>query len=75
MTIPIGQGPDFAGVIDIIRMKARYFEPGGTAERVEDVDSLPAKYQEEARISAACMVARVSPMKSGWPEVSSTLIL
>ena len=26
-------------------------------------------------ISAACMVASVSPMKSGWPEVSSTLIL
>ena len=51
VTIPIGQGPDFAGVIDIIRMKARYFEPGGTAERVEDVDSLPAKYQEEARIA------------------------
>ena len=51
VTIPIGQGPDFAGVIDIIRMKARYFEPGGTAERVEDVESLPAKYQEEARIA------------------------
>ncbi len=26
-------------------------------------------------ISAACMVASVSPMKSGWPEVSSRLIL
>lgn len=47
VTIPIGQGPDFEGVIDIIRMEARYFEDGG--ERVEAVETLPAKYQEEAR--------------------------
>ena len=47
VTIPIGQGPEFEGVIDIIRMEARYFEDGG--ERVEAVDTLPAKYQEEAR--------------------------
>ncbi|MFR0868491.1 MAG: GTP-binding protein [Adlercreutzia sp.] len=49
VTIPIGQAEDFQGVIDIIRMEARYFEDGG--ERVEAVDTLPAKYQEEARIA------------------------
>lgn len=47
VTIPIGQAEEFRGVIDIIRMEARYFEDGG--ERVEAVESLPAKYQEEAR--------------------------
>ena len=47
VTIPIGQAEEFRGVIDIIRMEARYFEDGG--ERVEAVDTLPAKYQEEAR--------------------------
>ena len=49
VTIPIGQAEEFQGVIDIIRMEARYFEDGG--ERVEAVDTLPAKYQEEARIA------------------------
>ena len=29
----------------------------------------------KSAISAACMVASVSPMKSGWPEVSSKFIL
>jgi elongation factor G len=51
VTIPIGQGEEFQGVIDIIRMKARYHEEGGTSERVEDIEGLPAKYQEEARIA------------------------
>ncbi len=49
VTIPIGQAEDFQGVIDIIRMKARYFDADGTSERVEDIDTLPAKYQEEAK--------------------------
>ncbi|MCQ5071974.1 GTP-binding protein, partial [Adlercreutzia sp. DFI.6.23] len=35
VTIPIGQAEDLQGVIDIIRMEARYFEDGG--ERVEAV--------------------------------------
>ena len=55
VTIPIGQAEEFQGVIDIIRMEARYFEDGG--ERVEAVDTLPAKYQEEARIARD---------KTGW---------
>lgn len=46
VTIPIGVGPDFEGVIDILRMKARYFEDGG--ERIEDI---PDDYQDAARIA------------------------
>lgn len=51
VTIPIGQAGDFQGVIDVIRMKARYFDSDGTSERVEDVESMAPKYQEEARIA------------------------
>ena len=43
VTIPIGEAEDFKGVIDVIRMKARYFE-GGT-ERVEEI---PPEYQDAA---------------------------
>ena len=32
VTIPIGQAEEFRGVIDIIRMEARYFEDGGEVE-------------------------------------------
>ncbi len=45
VTIPIGQAEDFKGVIDVIRMKARYFGEGETEERVEDI---PAEYQAAA---------------------------
>ena len=46
VTIPIGVDADFKGVIDIIRMKARYFDPGSDAERIEDI---PADYLETAQ--------------------------
>ena len=44
VTIPIGVDADFKGVIDIIRMKARYFE--GDSERIEDI---PAEYADAAQ--------------------------
>ncbi|WP_165061475.1 MULTISPECIES: translation factor GTPase family protein [unclassified Adlercreutzia] len=45
VTIPIGVNRDFEGVIDVIRMKARYHRGGGTEETVEDI---PADYMEAA---------------------------
>ena len=45
VTIPIGVDRDFEGVIDVIRMKARYHRGGGTEETVEDI---PAEYMEVA---------------------------
>ncbi len=45
VTLPLGQQSDFQGVIDVVRMKARYFDKDGTAERIEDI---PAEYQERA---------------------------
>lgn len=46
VTIPMGEEADFKGVIDILRMKARYFEDGG--ERVEDI---PDEYADAAHIA------------------------
>ena len=43
VTIPIGVDADFKGVIDVLRMKARYFE--GEGERIEEI---PAEYAEAA---------------------------
>ena len=46
VTIPIGVDKDFKGVIDILRMKARYFE--GDSERVEEI---PDEYLEQAQVA------------------------
>ena len=49
VTIPIGVGSDFKGVIDVLRMKARYFDQDGTTDdRIEDI---PEEYAEEAQIA------------------------
>ena len=47
VTIPMGVDKDFKGVIDILRMKARYFDQGdANAERVEDI---PPEYADAAQ--------------------------
>lgn len=46
VTIPIGVDKDFKGVIDVLRMKARYFE--GDEERVEDI---PEEYMDAANVA------------------------
>ncbi|MEF9841820.1 MAG: elongation factor G [Raoultibacter sp.] len=46
VTIPIGVDAEFRGVVDVLRMKARYFDKGGDGERVEEI---PDEYQEAAR--------------------------
>ncbi len=46
VTIPIGVDKDFKGVIDVLRMKARYFE--GDDERVEDI---PEEYLDAANVA------------------------
>ena len=44
VTIPIGVDRDFRGVIDVLRMKARYIN--GTEERVEEI---PPEYMDQAQ--------------------------
>ncbi|MEG2851053.1 MAG: elongation factor G, partial [Raoultibacter sp.] len=48
VTIPIGVGTDFKGIVDVLRMKARYFDRDGAAERVEEI---PSDYQDAAQIA------------------------
>lgn len=55
VTIPIGVDKDFKGVIDVLRMKARYFE--GDAERVEDIPADYAAAADAAREKLCDLVA------------------
>lgn len=57
VTIPIGEDADFRGVIDIIRMKARYFNQGDSSERVEDIPADFADAANEAREKLCDLVA------------------
>ncbi|HJH42260.1 MAG TPA: elongation factor G [Rubneribacter badeniensis] len=58
VTIPIGVDADFKGVIDVIRMKARYFDQDGTTdERMEDIPSEYADAASAARDKLCDLVA------------------
>ena len=46
VTLPWGTGDSFEGVIDIIRMKARYFDAGSEKERIEEI---PPEYADAAQ--------------------------
>ena len=45
VTIPMGVAEDFKGVIDVLRMVARYHDGGDAPERVEEI---PAEYRDAA---------------------------
>ena len=49
LTVPIGVAEDFKGVLDIVRMKARYFGDSDTEERVEDIPAEMLDRAESAR--------------------------
>ena len=48
VSLPIGEGADFRGVVDVLRMKARYFDGEGGA-RTEDIPADMADAAQEAR--------------------------
>ena len=48
VTIPMGQGPEFEGVIDIIRMQARYFDADDGGEGISEI---PEKYLDSAEVA------------------------
>jgi len=58
MQLPIGLENDFAGVIDLIRMKAVYFE-GDNGEHIVEKD-IPAEMQDEAETARETMLDAVS---------------
>lgn len=44
VSIPMGEGPDFKGIIDVLRMKARSYDDNGS----ETVTDIPAEYADQA---------------------------
>ena len=58
MQLPIGEGDDFEGVIDPIKMKALYFD-GSNGETVREED-IPADLQDEANKFRAEMIESIS---------------
>jgi len=60
VAIPIGAEADFRGVVDLVHMKAVYYDdaPGGGATiRVEEI---PAEMLDEARAAEEVMIERIS---------------
>lgn len=57
MQIPIGLEDDFAGVIDLLSMKAYYFE--GTMGNQIRIDEIPAEYLEEAKKYRAVLIEKI----------------
>ncbi len=58
MQLPMGAGDDFAGVIDLITMKACYFD-GNDGEKVRE-EPIPAEYKEEAEAERHAMLESLS---------------
>ncbi|MDD5489947.1 MAG: elongation factor G [Candidatus Moranbacteria bacterium] len=64
--IPIGQRGDFKGVVDLMKMKAVYFE-GDKGEKVRE-DEIPAEMQEEAKKWRDKMVEKIAETDDGLTE-------
>lgn len=58
MTLPIGTEEKFEGIIDLLSMKALYFEGDMGVSVVEK--EIPAEYLEDAKLKRAEMVERIS---------------
>ncbi|MDO4183598.1 MAG: elongation factor G [Coriobacteriia bacterium] len=57
VTIPMGNAEDFKGVIDVIRMKARYHDDSANPEQVTDIPEEYADRAEMARDQLCDLVA------------------
>ena len=59
IVIPLGEGEKFEGLIDLVDMKAIYYDetPDGVAMREEPI---PEEYAERAREAEAVMIERIS---------------
>ncbi len=57
VVIPIGSGPDFSGIVDLVRMKAIYYndDPGALPRE----EPLTSELREEARKAQEFMVERI----------------
>ncbi|HVS79588.1 MAG TPA: elongation factor G [Candidatus Paceibacterota bacterium] len=57
MHIPMGLEENFSGIIDLLTMKAYYFE--GTMGNTIRIEEIPAEYQDEAKKQRADLVERI----------------
>ncbi|OGI26932.1 MAG: translation elongation factor G [Candidatus Moranbacteria bacterium RIFOXYB1_FULL_43_19] len=64
--IPIGQRSDFKGVVDLMKMKAVYFE-GDKGEKVKE-DEIPAEMQQEAKKWRDKMVEKIAETDDALTE-------
>jgi elongation factor G len=64
--IPIGQRSDFKGVVDLMKMKAVYFE-GEKGEKVRE-DEIPAEIREEAKKWRDKMVEKIAETDDALTE-------
>ncbi len=55
IALPMGVESDFCGVIDLVRMKARYVE--GSKERIEEI---PAEYSDEAQLARESLIESIA---------------
>jgi elongation factor G len=64
--IPIGQRGDFKGIVDLMKMKAAYFE-GDMGETVKE-EEIPADLQEQAKEYREKMVEKISETDDALTE-------
>ena len=55
LEIPMGASDDFAGVIDLIRQKACFYDPDEVASKSR-VEEIPAEYADQAAVARAEMI-------------------
>ena len=59
VVIPIGEGPEFSGIIDLVDMKAAYYEEAETGAAVRE-EPVSEEMMEEARAARETMIERIS---------------
>jgi len=57
--LPIGAGVDFAGVVDLIRMQAYYFDAESQGAEVK-TGSIPAELEEDAALAREAMIESIA---------------
>ena len=65
--IPIGKGNDFVGIIDLLEMRAHYFDPGSMGAKVEEKD-IPEEYREMAELWRHELVEKAAELDESLTE-------
>jgi elongation factor G len=59
VVIPIGEGDEFTGLIDLVDMRAIYYDDAPDGIKIRE-EPIPAEYMERARKAEAVMIERIS---------------